>query len=420
MKRTQISLIIVSLLLTCVMTVNLTGCATKVEAANLMEGIKAKTVSGKMANDDFISSQMRLSVDLFRSSVLEGKDKNVLISPLSVQLALAMTANGASGETREKMEKLLGGDISIENLNGYLYLYVKTLPSDNKYKLEIANSIWFRDDENRLTVEKNFLQTNANYYGAQAYKSPFDAQTLKDINNWVGEHTDGMIDEIIKEIDPDTVMYLINALVFDAEWKNVYEKSDIYDGFFTAISGDKRAVKMMNSEESKYLDDGKATGFIKDYKDSKYSFAALLPGEDVDIYEYIAGLTGESLLNTLKNVQSGIVMAACPKFSYEYELSMKGILADLGMASAFDGGRADFAKLAKSSYGNIFIGDVLHKTFISVDELGTQAGAVTKVEVKDEGLLMSDKVVILDRPFVYMIIDNSANLPIFIGTVMDI
>ena len=413
-------LAILSLILICSMAVNLTGCATKVQAADLMEGVQANTVTGKAADDAFAQSQMRLAVELFQSSVLESKDENVLISPLSIQLALAMTANGANGNTKAEMEALLGGEISLEDLNEYLYSYVNNLPSAEKYKLQIANSIWFRDDEGRLQVEKDFLQKNADYYGAQAYKAAFDDQTLKDINNWIKDHTDGMIDSILDQIDEDAVMYLINALVFDAEWQHVYDKSDVYKGKFTNTNGTEKQVDMMHSEESVYLQDKNAIGFMKPYSGSKYNFAVLLPNEGIDIYEYIAGLTGEELMETLSTPQLGMVMATLPKFSYEYELTMNDVLKELGMSSAFSGDTADFSKMAHSSRGNIYIGDVLHKTFISVDELGTKAGAVTKVQMNDESAPMSEWVVTLNRPFVYMIIDNETKLPIFIGTVMDI
>lgn len=371
-------LAILSLILICSMGVNLTGCTTKVQATDLMEGVQPNTVTGKAADDAFAQSQMRLAVELFQSSVLESKDENVLISPLSIQLALAMTANGADGNTKAEMEALLGGEISLEDLNEYLYSYVNNLPSAEKYKLQIANSIWFRDDEGRLQVEKAFLQKNADYYRAQAYKAAY------------------------------------------AEWQHVYDKSDVYKGKFTNIGGTEKQVDMMHSEESVYLQDKNAIGFTKPYSGSKYNFAVLLPNEGVDIYEYIAGLTGEELMETLSTPQLGMVMATLPKFSYEYELTMNDVLKELGMPSAFSGDTADFSKMAHSSRGNIYIGDVLHKTFISVDELGTKAGAVTKVQMNDESAPMSEWVVTLNRPFVYMIIDNETKLPIFIGTVMDI
>lgn len=416
-KRTLLS--IISILLICVMMLNLTGC-NQVQAEDLMAGIEANEVNEKTADDTFINSQMNLSVELFKTMTAESEDPNVLISPLSIQLALAMTANGAKGDTKTEMETLLGGEISLEELNEYLYTYVNNLPSEEDYKLEIANSIWFRDEENRLTVEESFLQTNADYYGAQAYKSAFDDQTVEDINNWVDQHTDGMIDEIIDVIPYEAVMYLINALVFDAEWQNVYNAEDIHDGTFTSLSGEERTVSMMHSEEYTYLDDGDATGFIKSYKDGRYCFVALLPNEDVDIYEYIRGLTGEELLNTLNNRQSSSVLVTMPKFSYEYELEMKGVLKALGMPTAFDRDTADFSALGQSTQGNLYITSVLHKTFISVDELGTKAGAVTMVEMSDECAPLYELKVVLDRPFVYMIIDNETNLPIFMGTVTDL
>ena len=401
------------------MAFNLTGCAWRVQAVDLMDGIKGNSVSGKASDAAFTDSQLRFYVDMFKSSASNDGNENILISPLSVELALAMTANGAGGQTKDELEALLGGDISIETLNKYLYSYVHSLPSEDKYKLKIANSIWLCDSD-RLNVKKDFLQTNADYYGADVYKSSFGEETVREVNEWVNEHTDGMIDEIIDNIGPDTVMYLVNALTFDAEWDSVYDKEDIYDGEFTSASGEKHIVEMMYSEESKYFEDANAVGFIKDYKDGKYSFAALLPIEDVGIGEYISSLTGEGLGNILKSVKNENVKVTMPKFRCEYELPMNDILCGLGIPLAFDPVAADFSNMAESPDENICIGDVLHKKFISVDELGTKAGAASKVEMRVRSSINSDFMVTLDRPFIYMIIDNSANLPVFMGTVTDI
>ena len=182
---------------------NLTACAPKVQAADLMAGITGNKVQGKAADDRFIGNTADFSLELFKRSVAE--KENSLVSPLSVLLALAMTANGADSETlaEMEMEAVLGKDISLEDLNEYLYTYVKHLPSEKNSRLSIANSIWFRDDENRFTVERDFLQKNADYYNAAAYKAPFDNQTLKDINTWVQEKTENMIDKILDEINED-------------------------------------------------------------------------------------------------------------------------------------------------------------------------------------------------------------------------
>lgn len=218
MKKARISFVIISLLLVCAMAVNLTGCTMKVQAENLMEGITPNEVN---ALDDLSSRNADVTdfaIRLFKAS--EASGKNTLISPLSVLCALAMTANGAEGETLEQMEAVLG--MTTEELNLYLYSYMKNLPQGDKYKLCLANSIWFTEDE-RFTVNQGFLQTNADYYGADIYKAPFDNQTCKDINNWVKEKTDEMIPEILDEISVDAVMYLVNALAFEAEWQEVYE-----------------------------------------------------------------------------------------------------------------------------------------------------------------------------------------------------
>lgn len=415
-KSTKVYL---SLLLLCAMALNFTGCTVKAQAANLLDGITATKVNERLFDESFIASNADFSMKVFKKSIKE--NENSLISPLSIMLALAMTANGADGQTKKEMEELLGGKIKLDELNEYLYSYVKNLPSDKKYKLKIANSIWFRDDESQLTVEKDFLQTNANYYNAATYKSAFDNQTVNDINNWVKKNTDGMINKILDEIDKNTVIYLINALVFDAEWDTIYEKQSVKDSIFHAINGSVRSVEMMSSKESQYIDTGKATGFIKNYKDGKYSFVALLPNEDIDINEYIASLTGEDFMLAISNAESAIVSAQLPKFSFEYSIKMNDALSLLGMPTAFDKNSADFSKIGSSTNGNIFIGNVIHKTFISVDELGTKAGAVTKVEMNTTSAPNMDiKYVKLDRPFVYAIIDNTTKLPFFIGTVMDI
>lgn len=425
MKQPQPTLFTRCLLFVTVFLLVLTGCST---AGHQTAGIKSEDLSvernaqntaGRAADDAFITSQMRLATELFRSSVQESKEENVLISPLSVQLALAMTANGADGQTRDEMEQLLGGGISLEELNEYLYTYVKSLPSEEACKLKIADSIWIRDEAERFTVNQDFLQTNADYYDAQVYKAAFDDQTVSDINSWISQHTDNMIDDVLDQIDDDVIMYLINALAFDAEWHTTYLRSDIRNRPFTSVSGKKRNVEMMHSMEYRYLDDGKATGFIKDYKNGAYSFAALLPNEGISIYDYVEGLTGEALLQTIQNAREEAVETALPKFSYEYQLLMNDILKALGMPTAFDSSAADFSGLGTSSRGNIYISRVLHKTFICVDELGTKAGAATVVEASDECAAVAPLSVTLDRPFVYMILDNETGLPVFIGTVLD-
>lgn len=405
-----------SLMLVCAMMLNLTGCATTVQAANLMEGVTPNKVSALEDLSGNNSAVTDFAVRLFKAS--EENGKNTLISPLSVLCALAMTANGAEDETLQQMEDVLG--MTTEEMNLYIYSYMQKLPQNEKYKLSLANSIWFTDHE-RFTVNQDFLQTTADYYRADIYKAPFNEQTCKDINNWVKEKTDGMIPSALDEIPADALMYLINALAFDAEWADVYEKYQVKDGEFTKEDGTKQECEFMYSTESNYFEDEKATGFLKYYKSGKYAFVAMLPKEGVSVSEYIASLTGESLNEMLSNPEHTTVYTSIPKFETSYSVEMTEILKSMGMTEAFDPNNADFAGLGSSTGGNISISRVIHKTFISVEEKGTKAAAVTIVEPGDGAAMEPEqpKEVYLDRPFVYMLIDCENNIPFFIGTMMD-
>lgn len=415
MKKTKI----IAALMLFILSLGLTGCAS-VQADDLTEGISRGQVDGKAADSDFIGANMSFSLKLFKNVQKEKPQDNVLVSPLSVTAALAMTANGADGETLSQTEELLGGNISLEQLNGYLYGCLDSFKSGEGFKLNIANSVWIKNDPN-LTVEKEFLQKTVDYYDAQVYSEDFDSKTLNAVNNWVKANTGGMIPKIIDKIDQDTVMYLINALAFDTEWEKIYKDYQVKNGTFTDINGKEQGVKMMGSDEYGYLEDENAVGFLKNYKGGKYSFAALLPNENITVNEYIQGLTAEGLLKTLSKPQSCTVNTKMPKFSYDFGLSLKDTLISMGMTSAFDG-TADFSKMAHYAGENIYVNDVIHKTFISVDEKGTKAGAATAVEINTESAAPADeqKTVILDRPFVYMIINNETNLPIFMGTVKSV
>lgn len=417
MKKTRISLVIISLLLVCAMAVNLTGCTMEVQAKDLMEGITPNNVN---TLDDLSSQNADVTdfaIRLFKAS--EESGKNTLISPLSVLCALAMTANGAEEETLQQMEEALG--MTTEDLNLYLYSYMKNLPQGDKYKLSLANSIWFTEDE-RFTVNQDFLQVNADYYGADIYKAPFNEQTKKDINNWVKQNTDEMIPEILDRVPVDAIMYLVNALAFEAEWSAIYEKNQVREGVFTKEDNTKQNVDFMYGSEGTYLEDENAAGFMKYYKGGKYAFVAMLPDEGVSVSDYIASLTGESVNALLTNPQHTTVYTAIPKFETEYSVEMSEILKNMGMPKAFDPNNAEFEGLGTSNAGNIFISRVLHKTFISVGEKGTKAGAATVVEMADGAAAepQEPKEVYLDRPFVYMLIDCENNIPFFIGTMMDV
>jgi len=416
MKTNRILLTAVSLLLICAMTVNLTGCTARVQAKDLMEGIRPNEVNATDNLDAQSKDITDFAVRLFQASA--EREANSLISPLSVLYALAMTANGADGKTLEEMEAVLG--LTTEALNLYLYSYLNNLPQGEQYKLSLANSIWFTEDD-RFTVNRDFLQTNADYYSADIYQAPFDHQTCKDMNNWVKDKTDGMIPEILDRLPPDAVMCLVNALAFEAEWAETYEGYQVREGMFTREDGIKLEADFMYGEDHSYLEDEKATGFMKTYKGGKYAFVAMLPKEGVSISEYVDSLDGDVLHSLLSNPSYTTVYTSIPKFETQYDVEMSEILKAMGMPSAFDISTADFTGLGTSTAGNIYISRVLHKTFISVGEKGTKAGAATAIIAADGAMIEIEepKEVYLDRPFVYMLIDCENSIPFFIGTMMD-
>ena len=384
----------------------------------------------KQPDETFTRTHAAFMLDIFKNGLKKGE--NSLVSPVSVLAALAMTANGARGETLSEMRKTLSLGLEGEELNAYLAAYLEQLTGDKSAKIEIANSIWFRENADAhkanpdapqaFTPNEEFLQTNADIFGADIYAAPFDKGTVAEINSWVKEKTDGMIDSIIDELDPLAVMQIINALTFDAEWQRKYtDEAQVRDGEFTALGGQKRNVKFMFSEEKSYIRFSDAEGFIKPYKGGRFAFMALLPNEGVDIYDFIDGLNGESLLNIIDNVRERTVYASMPKFSFEYEISLVDALKAMGMQTAFNAKLADFSGLGESIYGNIAISEVLHKTHIEVGEQGTRAGAVTSVMPAPSSaeIVEAPVRITLDRPFVFMIMDTETNLPLFIGALTD-
>ena len=391
----------------------LTACGGPAYSAQLLSsgGRKAPTEEA-----DLTGPGARAATD-FAVELLQRSDDggNVLLSPVSVLSALAMTTNGAAGETRSQMEAALG--LSAEDLNIYFQAYADALPDGKDARCSLANSIWFRDDADRLTVEQSFLNICADYYGADLFRAPFDDSTLKDLNAWVSDRTDGMIPSILSDIPDSAMVYLVNALVFDGQWESVYRENQIHEGTFTTEDGSTQSAQLMYSQEDSFLEDGLATGFLKYYEDRTYAFAALLPNEGVSLEDYIASLTGQGLRSTLTSAQPEAVQAAIPQFTAQYSTELSGILSELGMTDAFDASRADFSAMGNSPDGPLYLSRVLHKTLLALDAQGTRAGAATVVEVDTGADNTPGRTVYLDRPFLYLLMDCEADLPLFIGIV---
>lgn len=361
------------------------------------------------------------SLKIFKKSIKN--NENTLISPLSVLCAAGMLANGADQNTLKEIESSLG--MTKEEINEYIGYYMDQqasdrLFSDNRLKFSIANSIWVRNLKD-FDVDKDFLKKNMDFYHAKIYKSRFDSSTLSAINSWIDKKTDGLIKNALDKIGKDAVMYLINALVFDGKWQNPYNKNDIHRKIFNSYSGKKNRVKMMESKEYGYISDKKASGFIKYYEGGKYAFIALLPNSDMDIKDYIQTLSAKKLRKMISKPEDISVEASLPAFQYDYKIELVDVFKEMGIKDAFDMNKANFNNISKIKDGlNLFVSRILHKTQITVDELGTKAGAVTIVEMNREAMIERIKSVSLDRPFLYMIVDTENHIPIFIGTVMEI
>ena len=402
---------LICLLLSFALVLGLSGCTA--EAEDLMENITQGTEAHFCDLEDQSRVFADFSLRLFRESYEQGK--NTLISPMSVLYALGMTANGASGETLTQMEAVFG--MNLDTLN-------RNLMSINEGSdfMKLANSIWFKDDPS-FTVNGDFLQANADYYGAGIYKAPFDEGTCKEINDWVSEHTDGMVKNILDRIPEDAVMYLVNALAFEAKWEEIYRETAIREGTFTTAQGIACTVEMMYSEEDLYLEDDHATGFIKYYQGGRYAFAALLPNEGITLEEYLETLTGEDLYNLLSNPYEAEVRASMPKFQAEFDIEMSDVLKKMGMTDAFDPSSADFTGIGvtTASKERLYIGNVWQNNKIQINEEGTKAYSITGLDTLCYSCIEQKPYkVYLDRPFLYMIIDQKTSLPLFMGTVTNL
>ncbi len=419
MKKKIISTLLLSV-------ISLSGCSMMSGTIDLMKdassydipAIDINNASYEETNprEEIIDFSLNLMRDIYNGG-------NMMISPVSLVSALTIAANGAKGETLDQIindgqdsTALIKTD--IDTLNGYLKVYREDyLISDSKNKVNAANSIWIKDAE-YLQVNDEFLSINKTYFDTDVFKAPFDDMTIDDINSWVKKETDDMIDKILNYGAADNaVMFLINAVSFDAKWQEEYYDTQVTEDYFYTEEGISQKAEMMNSTEYTYLETDQAVGVLKLYKNAHYAFVALLPDEGVTLDSFLDTLTGEKLITMLEGAKTETVYTKIPKFTADYSIDLSDSLKRLGMTDAFDSSLADFSGMVESDNGNIFIDYVIHKTKIEVDEKGTKAAAATAISIGDGSSAepADPLTVYLDRPFVYMIIDMEQKLPLFIG-----
>lgn len=335
------------------------------------------------------------------------KKGNIMLSPLSLNMALSMVTNGAGGETLMELEEFLG--LKIDDYNSFSKNYMENIPS----YLTIANAVWCTDDKGYEINEdlKNLLIENFN---AKIESLNFvDKKSIEIINKWANENTKGMIPEILKELPFNTRFLLTNAIYFKGDWASEFNVESTKKLKFTNIDNTSKKVDTMIGTAEVYYENDNATAFGKIYKGDRYIFIGILPKKEGEFE--IANLNLDSLLENKDITDVDIRM---PKFEFEYENSLKQPLQNMGINNSFKN-IADFTKMLENPVDDgLKIDDILQKTKIIVDEKGTEAAAVTSVTMTNDAISIDEpKEVILDRSFAFVIYDDKMGVPLFVGKV---
>jgi serpin B len=347
------------------------------------------------------------------------QNANLFISPLSVSIALGMAYNGAAGETREAIQNTLAlSGLTIQEVNeSYKSLAEYLTGLDPTVTMEIANSMWYRLG---LTLKDDFIDLNTTYFDAEVSELDFSDPGAADIiNAWVYDKTHGKIEDIVTPpINPATMLFLINAVYFYGGWTYQFDPNLTEKDNFVLANGDKIECEMMSQKALlPYLKKEQFVAVDLPYGDGKFAMAVFLPAWDVHVDE-LADLFNETSWNQwAESFVEDSVNIFLPKFELTDELRLKDALKAMGMGITFDPSRADFSNI--SGQANLCISNVKHKTYVKVDEEGTEAAAVTSIEFTITSDNPHEKYVRVDRPFIFVIHETQANTILFIGKVMN-
>ncbi|MBU0528222.1 serpin family protein [bacterium] len=373
--------------------------------------------------EQLVSSDNIFGIKLFKALNDAEPDSNLFISPLSVSMALGMALNGAADSTYEAMKNTLelNGLSETEINQAYKDLIELLVNLDKKVVMQIANSIWYRDN---FTVEPDFIDVNKTYFDAEVQALDFDdANAPNIINNWVDENTNGLIKKIIDgDIPPEIVMYLINAVYFKGTWTYEFDEKDTKDELFNNYDNSISTIPLMLQEaDFPYFETDDFQVVDLPYGDSLFTMTVILPKDGEDINEIAKTIDNDTWINWTNQLYTNEVKVYLPKFTLEWESSLVDVLVTLGMGIAFDPYQADFSRINPNPYGveNLYISDVIHKAIVKVNEEGTEAAAVTSVEF---GLTSIPQIVEIriDHPFIFAIRERYSGTILFMGKVLSL
>jgi len=349
--------------------------------------------------------------------------ENLIISPLSIQIALYMTLNGAEGNTETEMKETLNiGGLQDNTHNQALSELIDVIKKDNETSnLLLSNGVFY--DDNKLNINDDFKDRLETSYDAEFNTENFsNSATVDIINDWVKDNTQGRIEKILESIDPAEAMFLINALFFKGDWQKGFPDYGTREGDFTLDSGETIKVDMMNSDDYRLYSGGNSNYQAVDLPlfDSLYSMTFVLPPANVSAVDFINNYDAldfesfyEELYNGLNNVQR--IYLAVPKFEVGSKLKLKKALQTMGMEDAFNFSQANFSDFGTAN-GNIFLSRVLHDTYLKIDEKGVEGSAVTAVGV---AITSAPPSVRFDRSFLFFLRHIETNTLVFAGYIND-
>ncbi|AFZ00118.1 serpin family protein [Calothrix sp. PCC 6303] len=365
-----------------------------------------------------VAANTKFGFKLFSEINQENKEENIFISPSSVAIALAMTYNGAQGKTQQAMVKALElQGLNLQQINSSNAALKSLLENpDTQVQLTIANSLWANQ---QVAFKADFLQRNRDFYKAVVSNIDFSsADTLDIINGWVRENTKGKIEKIVDAIDPNQAMFLINAIYFKGSWTNAFDAKQTTESQFYLASGQAKKHPLMSQKgEYKYLETDEFQAVSLPYgKDGKVSFYAFLPKEKSNLQTFAQTLNAENWEKWMNQFSTRDGSVSLPRFKMDYEIDLKDSLVTLGMGEAF-GNKADFSGIGK----NLAISEVKHKTFVEVNEEGTEAAAVTSVGIRATSAIIKPEPfeMVINRPFFTCIRDNQTGSILFMGSIVD-